>query len=85
MQLDEHQALKLARQWLRMGVFAPDDLVAAGGGLRLCQAYYSCWTFNGTIEAKWTCEVKVGSGNQEHWKTKSGAHTEFFYDCWSPV
>ncbi len=80
MQLDEHQALKLARQWLRMGIFAPDDLVAAGRGLRLRQAYYSCWTFDGTIEAKWTCEVKVGSGNQEHWEAESGAHTAFFND-----
>jgi len=80
MQLDEHQALKLARQWLRMGMFAPDDLVAAGGRLQLRQAYYSCWTFDGTIEAKWTCEVKVGSGNQEHWEAESGAHTAFFND-----
>lgn len=77
-QVDERQAVGLAQQWLRKGLFAPDDLVKAARGLQLRQAYYSCWTFDGTIEARWTCEVKESNGNQERWESVSGAHTEFF-------
>lgn len=80
MQIDGKEAAQRVRKWLGRGVFTPDNLLLASQGLRLRPAYYSCWTFDGTLEARWSCEVKEGSGNYETWTPISGVETKFFND-----
>ncbi len=68
------------RDWLGRGFFAPDDLRQAGSHLHLRPAYYSCWTFDGNIEANWSCEVQEGNGRYVHWEPRSGVESRFFDD-----
>ncbi len=84
MKIDEHQATQIAQRWLGKGVFAPDSLVGAASSLRLRPAYYSCWTFDGMVEMRWTCEVAEGSGNNKHWRTSNGVEMQFFNDVLVP-
>jgi len=84
MKFDEQEAMKQVKEWLRRGLLAPDDLQVAVRGLRLRPAYYSCWTFDGTLEVKWTAEVAEGSGQYKHWISTHGAHTQFFNDVVVP-
>jgi predicted RNA-binding Zn-ribbon protein involved in translation (DUF1610 family) len=79
--LKEKGALKRAREWLNSGLFAPDDLGEGAKGLELRPAYYPFWTFDGTIEAKWSCEVQVGSDSRSsRWEYHNGMQAEFFDD-----
>jgi hypothetical protein len=78
MKVDADQAIKNVREWLGRGIFTPDNLLSASKGLRLRPAYYSAWTFDGTLEVKWSCEVQEGSGRYQQWATHSGAETRFF-------
>jgi DNA-directed RNA polymerase subunit RPC12/RpoP len=80
MKIDEQEAIKQANAWLGRGVFAPDDLKHSASTIRLRPAYYSCWTFDGTVEVKWTCEVAEGGGNNRHWRRSSGTEMRFFND-----
>ena len=84
MKIDEKESNRRVKEWLGRGMLAPDNLLSASRGLKLRPAYYSCWTFDGTLEAKWTCEVAEGSGNSKHWVAVSGAHTQFFNDVLIP-
>jgi hypothetical protein len=68
------------RAWLGRGLFAPDDLRQSGRHLKLRPAYYSCWTFDGNIEANWSCEVKEGYGRSSHWEPRNGIEARFFDD-----
>ena len=43
-------------------------------------AYYSTWTFDGTLEIKWSCEVKEDTGRYQRWEKRSGSETRFFND-----
>lgn len=80
MKLDMKQAMQRVKEWLGRGLFVPDDLLVASQGVRLRPAYYSCWVFDGTVEVRWNCEVKVGSGNSQRWEGRNGVHAEFFKD-----
>ncbi len=83
--IDAKEAAKRARQWLGKGIFAPDDLLLkASGGLHLMPAYYPFWTFDGTLEVNWSCEVNVGSNNRTEWEHISGAEYEIFDDVLIP-
>ncbi|MBN2549839.1 MAG: hypothetical protein JXB15_11815 [Anaerolineales bacterium] len=84
MQIDEQQALKQVKDWLGRGIFSPDNLLSATQGLRLRPAYYSAWTFDGTLEVSWSCEVRQGSGQYQHWESISGVETQFFNDVLVP-
>lgn len=78
--LDETTATDIARRWLGKGLFAPDSLAQSGSSVRLRSAYYSCWTFDGTVEARWTCEVAEGDGNSKRWLPINGVEGRFFND-----
>lgn len=78
MQVEQAEAIKLARRWLGGGIFAPDNLLHASSSLQLRPAYYSCWLFDGTVELRWTCEVADGNGRTKRWIASSGAETRFF-------
>ncbi|MEW5867951.1 MAG: hypothetical protein AB1894_01640 [Chloroflexota bacterium] len=84
MRIDEKDAYKRVRDWLGRGFLAPDDLLAVARELRLRPAYYSCWTFDGTLEVRWNCEVAEGSGNSKRWMPVSGIHMQFFNDVLVP-
>lgn len=81
MQIDEKAAVQRVQEWLGKGVFTPDTLTMAGQRVRLRPAYYSFWTFDGTIEVRWTCEVAEGSGNSKRWTPRSGVEMQFFSDA----
>jgi len=80
MRLDERQAQKKARDWMGSGLFAPDNMLVATQSLQLRPAYYSCWTFEGTVEICWTCEVVEGSREERSWAVKNGVESRFFSD-----
>jgi ribosomal protein L37E len=78
--VNAEKAQACVRDWLGGGFFAPDDLRQAGRQLNLRPAYYSCWTFDGSIEANWSCEVKEGHGRYSHWEPRHGIEARFFDD-----
>jgi LSD1 subclass zinc finger protein len=81
MTVDAGQAQQIARRWLGGGLFSPDSLLQSLGSLRLRPAYYSCWTFDGMLEVRWTCEVAEGGNNkQRRWLPVSGVEARFFND-----
>lgn len=81
----ENKANKLAREWLNQGLFAPDDLGSGARGLRVRAAYYPFWTFDGAIEARWTCEVQTSHNrNTPMWVQRDGVYSEFFDDVLVP-
>jgi hypothetical protein len=84
MKVDAPQAQRAAKQWLGSGLFAPDDLVDAVQRFHLRPGYYSCWSFDGTLEVRWSCEVKVGEGKNAYWEPRSGTETGFFDDVLAP-
>jgi DNA-directed RNA polymerase subunit RPC12/RpoP len=84
MKIDKNQAVKITREWLGRGIFAPDDLPNKSQGGRLRPAYYSFWIFDGTLEVRWTCEISVGSGSHQRWETRNGVKTQLFKDILVP-
>jgi len=84
MKLDEKKSVQQARQWLGRGFFAPDNLLRASRGLQLRPAYYSFWTFDGSVEVHWSCEVVHSNGNAKQWVPSSGVEAQFFDDVLVP-
>jgi len=84
MKIDEKEAYDRVRKWLKKGFFAPSDLALRAGGLRLRPAYYPVWTFDGTLEISWVCEVNVGGGEHPQWVTRNGVEAEVFDDILVP-
>jgi len=84
MKIDKHQVKKQLRAWLGKGLFTPDDLVLKTGGLVLRPAYYPFWTFDGTLELPWSCELNEGSNKSPRWVPRSGKLTRFFDDVLIP-
>lgn len=78
MRLDAKEAAQRARQWLGKGWLSPDSL--ANSKVRLEPAYYPFWTFSGTLELPWSCEVNEGSSKYPHWVARSGSEFQFFDD-----
>lgn len=84
MKIDENEAYARVRKWLKKGFFAPDDLALKAGGLRLRPAFYPVWTFDGTLEVSWVCEVNIGSNDHPQWVTRNGVESEVFDDVLVP-
>ena len=84
MEVSEQQAAKLAHRWLGKGLLSPDSLISSSATVQLRPGYYSFWTFDGTVELHWTCEVAEGSGDHKTWHPVSGAETSFFNDTLVP-
>jgi DNA-directed RNA polymerase subunit RPC12/RpoP len=84
MKVDAEQAARQARKWLGSGLFAPDDLRTAIRRFQMRPAYYSCWTFDGEIELKWSCQVNVGTSRYPRWESRTGVEARFFDDVLIP-
>jgi hypothetical protein len=82
--IDEAQALNQLRAWLKSGWLAPDDLAAAHRRLSLRPAYYSCWTFDGSLEVRWSCEVQEDMGVVKRWAPRNGVEAVLFDDVLVP-
>jgi DNA-directed RNA polymerase subunit RPC12/RpoP len=82
-QFGEEAAVRRLREWLGRGWFTPGDLRKLARTSSLRPAYYPFWTFDGTLELGWTCEVSEG-GNQDDWVTRSGVELEMFDDVLVP-
>jgi DNA-directed RNA polymerase subunit RPC12/RpoP len=78
--LDEGQVLAQVTKFLSQGWLSPDDLVRHTEAIHLRPAYYPFWTFSGTLEIPWHCEVNEGTERNPHWVARSGEEFEFFDD-----
>ncbi len=83
-QFDQQSASKHVREWLGSGWFIPDDLRKLAISSTLRPAYYPFWTFDGTLELSWTCEVNEGGGRSENWVMREGVEFEMFDDVLIP-
>jgi hypothetical protein len=84
MAIDSGEAQRRLKAWFSDGMFAPDDLSTRAHGLDLRPAYYPFWTFDGTLEAHWACEIREGSGDNARWVPESGEELFFFDDVVVP-
>ena len=84
MKVEAKRAASLAQKWLGSGLFVPDDLANVGRRLQLRPAYYPFWTFDGTVEIDWRCEVNVGSSRNPHWEPRTGSEFQNFDDILVP-
>jgi DNA-directed RNA polymerase subunit RPC12/RpoP len=80
MKINEDEAVKQANRWLGKGMFSPDNIKTSQTTIRLRPAYYSAWTFDGTVEVRWSCEVSEGSGRYKRWRPINGVESRFFND-----
>lgn len=78
--LTEDEVLHLLQDWLGSGFYIPDDLKKKVQTSALRMAYYPFWTFDGTLEVRWMCEVNVGSGRAPSWVSRDGYEFENFDD-----
>jgi hypothetical protein len=78
MKVDAEDARQRVTAWLSSGLLSPDDLTLKAGNLQLEAAYYPFWTFDGTLELPWSCEVNLGSSNRSNWVPRSGSEIQFF-------
>ena len=84
MKIEAKQANTLAQKWLGQGLFAPDDLTRLTHNLKLRPAYYPFWTFDGTLEIDWRCEVNEGTSRNPHWVPRNGTEFQNFDDVLVP-
>lgn len=78
--LDRIQVERAVRDWLGRGWFIPDDLRKLARSSALRPAYYPFWTFDGTLELRWSAQVNEGSQRMPVWRMRSGAELEMFDD-----
>lgn len=78
--LDAAQVEQQVRDWLGRGWFIPDDLRKLARSSALRPAYYPFWTFDGTLELKWSAEVNEGSNRLPVWRLHTAAELEMFDD-----
>jgi DNA-directed RNA polymerase subunit RPC12/RpoP len=83
-QFGAEKALYHLRSWLGNGWFIPDDLKNLAKTSRLRPAYYPFWTFDGTCQLNWTCEVNEGSSQDPHWVLRDGVEFKMFDDVLVP-
>jgi DNA-directed RNA polymerase subunit RPC12/RpoP len=81
---DEKQAARRLRAWLGRGWFAPDDLRKLALTASLRRAYYPFWTFDGTLQMNWSCEVNQGTSRNANWVRRTGEEFQFFDDVLVP-
>jgi DNA-directed RNA polymerase subunit RPC12/RpoP len=84
MKVEAKQAASLAKKWLGQGLFVPDDLAKMTRRLQLRPAYYPFWTFDGTVEVDWRCEVNEGSSRNPNWAPRNGSEFQNFDDILIP-
>ena len=84
MKIDARQAALNVKNWLGSGSFVPDDLIKAVRRIQLRPAYYPFWTFDGTLEIDWHCEVNEDTSRNPRWVRHSGTEFELFDDILVP-
>ncbi len=82
--IDESEATKRIRDWLKEGMYTPSDLVKEIRTLELRPGYYPFWMFDGTLEVPWNCQVNDGSRNSPNWIPRSGTEHLMFNDILIP-
>ena len=80
MRFDEQEVSAIFLHWLEKDWFIPDDLLESAKGLQLRPAYIPFWTFDGTMEFKWSCQINEGTSNYPAWISRSGIDYELFDD-----
>lgn len=80
MQIDEDEATHRSAEWLGRGWTTPDDLKESSKKTLLRPAYYPFWTFDGTLDMHWFCEVNEGSSDSPDWIMRKGVIFELFDD-----
>lgn len=78
------QAQARLRHWLSDSWLAPNNLLALARSPQLHPAYVPFWTFNATLEAHWSAEVRVGSGKYARWEQRHGSRIKFFTEELAP-
>jgi len=84
-QFSETNAIRRLREWLGHGWFAPDDLRKLARTSSMRAAYYPFWSFDGTLELKWECEVNEGTGRSPNWVRRDGVEYQMFDDQLVPA
>jgi len=84
MQVDEREAVNTIIEWLEKGLMIPNDLKKSAQRTHLRPAYYPFWTFDGTMDIHWACEVNGGTSNNPRWESRSGVEYEMFDDVLIP-
>ena len=79
--MDTNRAGKHIKRWLGKGFFAPDDLALLGRASNLRPVYFPFWTFDGTLEVKYRCEVSIG---ENRWEQRTGVQFMNFDDVLVP-
>ncbi len=82
--IDESEATVQIREWMKKGMYTPKDLPKEIRTLDLRPAYYPFWTFDGTLEAPWNCQVNEGSRDRPNWVPKTGTELLMFDDVLIP-
>lgn len=85
MAVEQKSANQKARAWLKAGWLTPDGVIKAAEKVRLSPAYYPFWTFDGTLQVTWRCEVNEGTSRNPRWMARSGEELEFFDDILMPA
>lgn len=85
-EIDEEEAVQGINDWLGKGWFSPDDLSKEAQHARLYPAYYPFWTFDGTLEITWHCDVQETDNYSDNinWVRRSGSEFELFDDVLVP-
>jgi DNA-directed RNA polymerase subunit RPC12/RpoP len=78
--LNEQKAIQTLKNWLGTGLFTPDDLKKLARPSSLRPAYYPFWTFDGTCEMHWSCEVNASTTRYPDWQIREGDEFEMFDD-----
>ncbi|GAB4521016.1 MAG: hypothetical protein Fur0018_01160 [Anaerolineales bacterium] len=79
------QAEDALQQWLtKSGWSAPDDLHSRAQTIELRPAYHPFWTFDGTLEIAWQCEVNEGNNKFPRWMPRNGRVYQNFDDVLIP-
>ena len=81
MKINRQQAMAKIQDWLGNGLLVPDNLHQDAEKIFLRPAYYPFWTFNGTLELPWRCEINEGN---DRWVQRSGTEYKFFDDILIP-
>jgi DNA-directed RNA polymerase subunit RPC12/RpoP len=84
MQIDEREATQKISEWLGKGWTKPDDLKESAQKSLLRPAYYPFWTFDGTLDIHWSCDINEGSSDRPRWVGQSGVEFEMFDDVLIP-
>lgn len=81
---DRTEINRRLKAWLHSGWFAPDDLIKLARASALRPAYYPFWTFDGTLEMYWSCEVNEGTSRNPRWMRRDGVEFQMFDDILVP-